>query len=412
MFKLADEINTCEVCGETNLVPMLDLGMHPLCDDLLPIGVKEVCKEYPINIIFCKVCSTAHQRYRVPKEVLFPPTYHYRSRFTADVLEGMADLVDSYEKIAGKVRNQIILDIGCNDGSLLDIFKKKGALTIGVEPTRAGHDALEKGHVIYDHYFNENVAKEILAKNGYPHLITFTNVFAHIENLDALLSAVKILIGPETILIIENHYLGAIIDRRQFDTFYHEHPRSYSLASFEHIAKRLESVVFYAQKTNRYGGNIRIFIKNKNTHVDYKIVNDEIFKPNESNLFLGAMGLAEDIVIWKKNKLKQINDIIKSEGSICAKAFPGRAAILIKCLGLTEQHISAVYEKHGSMKIGNYVPGTRIPILSDQILFESSFIDRTILNLAWHIKEEIENYLFENGFRGRVINIMESKDFD
>ena len=89
---MLNEINKCEICGNTHLEPVLDLGLHPMCDDLVVVGDKRVCKEYPIEILYCNVCRTGHQKYQVPKEELFPESYHYRSRFTADVLSGMSSL--------------------------------------------------------------------------------------------------------------------------------------------------------------------------------------------------------------------------------------------------------------------------------------------------------------------------------
>ena len=97
---------------------------------------------------------------------------------------------------------------------------------------------------------------------------------------------------------------------------------------------------------------------------------------------------------------------VKIYGKIKAKAFPGRAAILIKLLGIDENLISAVYEKPGSMKIGNYLPGTRIPIKSDEELIKTLHEEKVIINPAWHIKGEIEKYLYLNGFKGKLINIL------
>ena len=84
-----NEIDGCEVCGGGQLEPVLDLGAHPLCDDLIPVGNPQVAASYPISIAFCPVCKTAHQRFQIPKKTLFPVTYHYRARLTADVLNGM-----------------------------------------------------------------------------------------------------------------------------------------------------------------------------------------------------------------------------------------------------------------------------------------------------------------------------------
>ena len=102
----------CEVCGSDNIPLVLDLGKHPLCDDLVPIGDARICEEYPIEILFCDKCVTAHQRFQVPKRTLFPANYHYRSRFTADVLNGMSALVDACEQKLGTLKDKLVLDVG------------------------------------------------------------------------------------------------------------------------------------------------------------------------------------------------------------------------------------------------------------------------------------------------------------
>src|SRR5438067_1418608 len=103
------EIRGCEVCGNQRMRPVLDLGPHPMCDDLVGVGEARVCREYPIEIVFCDACLTAHQRFQVPKRELFPESYHYRSRFTADVLRGMQCLVDSCERRYGSLTGATVL---------------------------------------------------------------------------------------------------------------------------------------------------------------------------------------------------------------------------------------------------------------------------------------------------------------
>ena len=112
------------------------------------------------------------------------------------------------------------------------------------------------------------------------------------------------------------------------------------------------------------------------------------------------------------SKKSIINKLVNKHGKIKAKAFPGRAAILVKMLGLNENHISAVYEKNGSLKIGNYLPGTRIPILSDVDLLSSKENHLPIINMAWHISSEINSYMTKGGYTGKVIDIFSPEDYE
>lgn len=405
------EIKSCEVCGNHNLDFVLNLGLHPLCDDLVPIGDTRHCRMYPIEILFCNNCITAHQRYQVAKNELFPPTYHYRSRFTADVLSGMLALVNSCENYFTTLAGKKVLDIGCNDGSLLNFFRTKGCFTIGIEPTDAFIDAKLGEHVIYNDFLSVEIAETILKNHGKPDIITFTNVFAHIENLAGVIAALKLLMSPNTMIVIENHYLGSVLELNQFDTFYHEHPRNYSYTSFVEIAKNIGTTIKNVEFPSRYNGNIRVFLGGSNIVDRLDIDSSKQIMDEEKNYLKKFETLRSNITKWQSSKSELIEQLIKLNEKIPGKAFPGRAAILIRMLGLDEHMVSSVFEKPGSMKIGHYVPGTRIPILSDEDFFSTKEKPSFILNFAWHISSEIKTYLLGNGFEGKVIDILSNEDF-
>ena len=394
------EISRCEVCGSSQLHEVLDLGRHPLCDDLIPLGSEHVCSEYPIEILLCDTCLTAHQKYQVVNTVLFPQNYHYRARFTADVLNGMRNLVDAVEMGLGSISGKTVLDIGCNDGSLLGFFKEKGATTVGIEPTGAAADAREAGHAILNDYLTPSTARTIVQQHGHPDIITFTNVFAHISNLDQVLESLRILNAPTTILVIENHYLGSVFSGGQFDTFYHEHPRTYSYRSFEFIAASLGLALLHAEFPARYGGNIRVFIGKDG------LMKGSLATVAEQDYQHEFERLRNSIDVWKEKKGEQIARLVEMHGPLTAKAFPGRAAILVKLLGLDVHMIRATYERPGSKKIGHYVPGTRIPILSETELFASGSND-PVINLAWHISDEIRRYMSSHGYKGEVVDVLD-----
>ena len=149
------EISRCEICGSENLESVLDLGKHALGDDLIAVTENRISEEYPVEVLFCRSCISCHQRYQVPKQQLFPESYHYRARFTKDVLDGMNTFVASCEAKLGDLKGKTVVDVGCNDGSLLNAFREKGAVTVGIEPTGAWKDAAEEGHTVFNDFITK-----------------------------------------------------------------------------------------------------------------------------------------------------------------------------------------------------------------------------------------------------------------
>lgn len=391
-----ERVMVCEVCGGDYGRLKLDLGSHPLCDDLTPIGSNLRVKKYQQLVSLCEKCLTAHQLVPVAKEVLFKPNYHYRGAITKDVTDGMQNLVKDLAAEFLRLQSPaFVLDIGCNDGSLLGILKEQYACTtIGVDPTSA---ILESGNRIdyqFNEYFSNKTVAAINSINPEINLITFTNVFAHIEDLPTLLENLSTLVGESTTLVIENHYLGAILGRSQFDTFYHEHPRTYSLRSFEYIAMTLRLIITDVKFPSRYGGNIRVTMKRSGSPAGLAI-----YRTQEDSFVHSFNALQETYNSWKTNSQATLSQLIES-GLIYGKALPGRAVMLISALGLDESRMPVIFEQPSSLKVGNYVPSTKIEILSDDALLSHS--PRMLIVWSWHIIEEIVKYLDDFGYRGEI----------
>jgi SAM-dependent methyltransferase len=388
----------CEVCLEPSIKRAINLGSHPLCDDLTPIGKKTEVDVFSQEITLCSKCLTAHQVYPVKKELLFRETYRYRAALTQDVLTGMDNLVSTVADLFNIDEKSKILDIGCNDGSLLKIFKKRfNCQVIGVDPTNAILEAKDQLTHAFEGFFNSEVSNQILEEFGAMNIITFTNVFAHIENLPELLSNLNKLINDETLLVIENHYLGSILKTSQFDTFYHEHPRTYSATSFVYIAKTLNMEVKKIEFPARYGGNIRVILSRSNAIKAENQLKKILDK--ESMFYKQFYELEHFYLNWQQETRNCIVNLAQ-EGEIFGKSLPGRAVMLISSLNINASFMPAVYEQPSSPKNGHYVPGTKIEIRSDEELFANN--PKKLIVWSWHIIDEIIDYLSQNDFHGEI----------
>ena len=395
----------CDVCKKKLDGVILSLGKQPLCDDLKKIGSNTKNKQYKIDVRLCKNCLTINQLHKVKQKVLFPRKYNFRAALTNDTQKGMRELVAKIDPLI-KNKNKTVLDIGCNDGSLLNFFKKKNFSTYGIEPTNAYMDCSKK-HRVYNEYLNKKVLQKIIKKEKFIDVVTFTNVFAHIPNFDELVKNLKILIPKINYLVIENHYMGSIFEKNQFDTFYQEHPRTYSVKSFLTISKLLGIKIQKIEFPKRYGGNIRVYMSNNHK----KEFNTNELLKKEQKFIQNFKDLRDKIDIWKKNKSSVINDLIKNKYSIYGKAFPGRASILINLLKLDSSKIKCIFEQNNSPKNFHFVPGTKIPILPDKNIYKMLNKKSIIINFSWNISKEIKKYLQKMKIKNKVINIIENKDF-
>jgi hypothetical protein len=250
-------------------------------------------------------------------------------------------------------------------------------------------------------YFDDKSSDLIADKFPQIDLITFTNVFAHIEDLGALCQNLKKLISDSTIVIVENHYLGSVLGSHQFDTFYHEHPRTYSIKSFEFIAEMLDLSVVATEFPSRYGGNIRVLMSRRIGPTESINSVSLIEKRNAEFDFPERFdSLQQTFYDWRRETRLAILKLVSDFGPLIGKSLPARAVMLISALGLDVDIMNSVYERPTSPKVGNLVPGTNIPILSDELMPLNA--DQNIIVWSWHIISEIEPYLRKLGFRGSI----------
>ncbi|MBC8509685.1 MAG: methyltransferase domain-containing protein, partial [Chloroflexi bacterium] len=255
-------INYCQTCASEELELIIDLGHHAPCDSLLSKKqLSQMEKVYPLRLFRCEVCGLVQIDYVVPPEELFYPDYPYRSGITETLsrnLQSMAiTLVKEYDLKTGA----LAIDIGSNDGTLLQGFKSQGMEVLGVEPTNIAELAIQNGIPTIQEFFGEVLAKKIKREYGQASAITAANMFAHVADLGDLIQGCSELLGDGGLFVTESHYLLDMVQTVQYDAIYHEHLKYYSLESLMVLMGEYDFTIVDAERIPNYGGSIRVIAK-------------------------------------------------------------------------------------------------------------------------------------------------------
>ncbi len=392
----------CQICQNPKLESILFLGYLPPVNLMNKIGSKpKEQPSYPAQLLYCPRCHLVQLGLVVDPKIIFPKEYPYTSGTTKILRDNFKQLSQEANKLLKLKKNDLVVDIGSNDGTLLSNFQNDYKV-LGVTPEDIGKLAIKRGIPTILDYFTSKVVKKIKKQYGKAKLITAANVFAHIENVNEVVKNILDLLDANGVFISESHYLYPLIKTVQYDTIYHEHLRYYSLASLKYLLNMHGLEVFHARPIPTHGGSIRVYAARKGV---YRV------KPSVKKM----LKKEKDYVTSKKNLLKFKNRVvlsklelhsllwnIKRKGKkVYGISAPSRGSTLINYVGLDDGILDYVLEIKGSYKIGNYIPGTLIPIIEETKLFKDQ--PEYALLLSWHIAEELMPKLAEKGYKGDFI---------
>jgi SAM-dependent methyltransferase len=395
-------LKECQVCKNNILEPILFLGYMPPVNKVNKIGEKpKEQPSYPAQVLHCSECNLVQLGLIVDAEVLFPYEYPYTSSTTKILRENFFELYQESKEIINLKETDLIIDIGSNDGNLLSNFKKNHKV-LGITPEEIGKLAIEKGIPTIIDYFTKDVADKVKLEYGKAKVITATNVFAHIEKINEVVENLIEILDEGGVFISESHYLLKLIETIQYDTVYHEHLRYYSLHSLKYLLEKHGLEVFHAKEIPTHGGSIRVYASRKGKFQIKETVEELLNE--EKKKIIGKENLLKfkDRVVKSKLQLHSLLKGIKEQGAkIYGISAPSRASTLINYTGIDDGILEAVMEIKGSYKIGNYIPGTIVPILEESKLYEKQ--PEYALLLSWHIADELIPKIREKGFRGKFI---------
>jgi len=396
-------VECCQVCGHAPLDDVLSLGYMPPVNQMVPIGqVPRQQPWFPTELLHCRNCDLVQLGLAVDPVVIFPPEYPYTSGTTKLLRDNFADLQHESTTMLSLSKEDMVIDVGSNDGTLLSNFKNAGLRVLGIEPTDVGDIASERGIPTIKRYLGPEVAREVKREHGPASLVTAANCFAHIEDVHAIVDAIVEMLKPGGVFISESHYLIGLLDTLQYDTVYHEHLRYYSVASLKHLLEMHDLEVFHARSIPSHGGSIRVYAARRGTYSVHETVRQMISaEPHGEAMVKRLISFRRDVVLSKLRLLSMLSNLKENGAHIVGISAPSRASTLINYVGLDEGIIDYVCEVPGSLKIGKYMPGTRIPVVDEARLFADQ-PDCAVI-FSWHIADELAPKLKSKGFRGQLI---------
>ena len=399
-MKLSKTNQKCQFSNKKDLKLIISLGYLPPVNEFLKINsINSQSVFFPTDLVYSQSSKLVQLSTIVNKSIVFPKSYPYTSSTTKILRDNFAELFNECKKLINFNSKDLIVDIGSNDGNLLSNFKKIKRL--GVTPENIGKLAIKKGIPTLLRYFDKNTANLIQKKYGKAKIITATNVFAHIDNITELMNNVLKVLKNDGVFVTESHYLMPLIKDLQYDTIYHEHLRYYSLTSLKNIFDKFKLEIIHAKEIPTHGGSIRVYVAKKNNYKKSKSIKKILNKEKKQLNRKKFLEFREKVVASKLQLLTVIKKIKDKKKLIYGVGAPSRATTLVNYTGLTKEIVDCICEVNNSYKVGHYMPGTNIPVVSEKIIFKKK--PDYLLMLSWHIAKDLIKIFKKKGYKGKFI---------
>jgi len=392
----------CTLCGGEDISHFLSLGHQPPSDAFLK---KERLEKpeitYPLDLFFCNACALVQLGYAVDPDILFRD-YVYNTSANNNLKANFKTLVDKIVSEYQLEAKDFVIDIGSNDGTLLENYLPYQIKILGIDPSSATSLALAKGIPTLVDYFTAEIAAHVRQKYGRAKVITAANVFAHVRALDSFMRGITELLDENGVFISENGYIVDMVEGMQYDAVYHEHLRYYSGTSLSALFARYDMEIIDIERIASHGGSIRVYAVYKGTRPVTKNVAAllEFEKEQGFNSFARYAKFAAEVVATKFALLDILYSFKKKGAHIAGIGAPAKGNTLLNYCKLDSTMIECLTEK-SSLKIDLYSPGMHIPVVDEKYLFEEQ--PEAALLLSWNLADELIPKIRQKGYKGVFI---------
>jgi 2-polyprenyl-3-methyl-5-hydroxy-6-metoxy-1,4-benzoquinol methylase len=384
----------CRFCGGP-LAEVVDLGMSPLCESFVSEQqLNSMEPFYPLVVHVCRDCLLVQlQEYVAPAQIF--PEYAYFSAFSDAWLDHARRYVELMTARFGLGPMSRVIELGSNDGYLLQFFVQKGIPALGIDPAANVAKAAEaRGVPTLVRFFGVETARELADKNTQGDLVLGNNVLAQVTDVNSFVEGVRVILKPHGVCTIEfPHLLKTMVDN-QFDQIYHEHFSYFTALAAERIFAAHGMRIFDVEELWTHGGSLRIYACHAadESHATLPAVSALMQRERDAGLdrLDTYVNFADQVRATKRKLLNFLIEAKSAGKSLAGYGAPGKSSTLLNYCGIRTDFLDYTVDRN-PYKHGKYLPGTHIPIFPPERIAETK--PDYVLILPWNLKDEIMSQL-------------------
>lgn len=378
----------CLVCGSP-IEPFMSFGRMPIANGFL--SPDQFADEYffDLQVGFCPQCTMVQLTEQVDREKMFHDEYAFfsstSSRMATHFQEFAAEVMQRYLKSP----DPFVVEIGSNDGIMLQNFAQAGVRHLGIEPSaNVGQVARDKGIETICQFFDEKLAREIVAEHGQADAFLGANVMCHLPYLHSVAAGIKILLKPEGVLVFEDPYLGDIVEKTSYDQIYDEHAFYFSVTSISNLFAQHELEVVDAIPQNVHGGSMRYVIAHQGARIPSPAVAAQRAKEDAIGLSQPETyeRLRRNIERSREELMTLLHDLKQKGRRVVGYGATSKSTTVTNYCGITPDLVEFISDTT-PIKHGKFSPGVHIPVRPYQE-FVADYPPYALL-FAWNHGEEI-----------------------
>ena len=384
----------CRLCDTPLTRTFVDLGMSPLCESYVPVDqLDEAETFYPLHVRICDACLLVQLPAYVSGEQIFSD-YAYFSSYSDSWVAHAKKYAEAMGERLRLSTASLVTEVASNDGYLLQHFAAAGIPVLGVEPAaNVAEVARARGIRTEVQFLGVDTGREIARRHGRADLVAANNVFAHVPDIRGFAAGLRALVKDEGTVTLEFPHLMRLIERRQYDTIYHEHFSYLSLLTSSRALATAGLRVVDVEELDTHGGSLRVYARPSDSAGEPTERVKAVLAAEEAaglHAVAGHQGFAPAVLKIKSDLLEFLLTAAREGRSVAGYGAPGKGNTLLNHCGIRSDLLSYTVDR-SPFKQGKFLPGTHIPIHAPERLAQTK--PDYVLVLPWNLRQEISSQL-------------------